>query len=83
MRKRHASLHMVDDKRLRVKARVVAGGAVAYMADGHLPLSQAMQHGRCEYFVDKARIPIGVDQAVVVDSYAAAFCPRCCRAYSA
>ena len=69
---RHAALDVVDHQRLGVGATGAAHGAVAGVADGHLPGGQPFEHVCGEHVVDQAHVLVAGDQAVVVDRDAAA-----------
>ena len=70
----HSTPAMADDHGLGVGPDAAAGGSVADMAGGHMGrgLCQRAQHRRGEHLIDKAEVPVAVDDAVVVHGDAAA-----------
>ena len=69
----HAALVVVDDQGLHVALVVRAGGGVAHMAHGDVAAAQGLQPLRREHIVYKAHIPVGTENAVVIDHHAGAF----------
>ena len=73
----HGAPAMPDDHGLGVGPDAAAGGGVADMAGGHMGrgLCQRSQHRRGEHLIDKAEVPVAVDDAVIVHGDAAALLP--------
>ena len=70
--KGHAALVVIDDQGLNIALVVRTGGGIAHMAHHNVAQTQSGQVLRGEHLVDKARVPVGGEYAVIVDDNAGA-----------
>ena len=73
VRKRHAALYVVNNKRLRVAAGIRAGRSIAYMTNGYLSHAKLAQCFVCKNVIHKTNVMMAGNYAIVVNGNAAAF----------
>ena len=75
MRQCQPAFVMVDEQRLQIALAVGTGGRVTHMTHGNIAFSQIGESCGGKHLVDKARIPAGGKDPIVVDDDARALLP--------